>query len=69
MAITAGVSSFEAPAGRIDLPVKITTSVVHRVPIAKRSAQRYGNVGHNHRHGTLDRGLDTKHAVFVTRGQ
>ena len=21
---------------------------------------------HNHRNGTLDRGLDTKHAVFVT---
>ena len=68
MAITAGVSSFEAPAGRIDLPVKITTSVVHRVPIAKRSAQRYGNVGHNHRNGTLDRGLDTKHGVFVILG-
>jgi hypothetical protein len=28
MAITAGVSSFEAPA-KIDLPVKITTSVVY----------------------------------------
>ena len=65
MAITSGVSSFEAPAGTIDLPVKITTSVVHRVPIAQRSAQRYGNVGHNHRNGTLDRGVDTTHVVFV----
>jgi hypothetical protein len=36
------------------------------VPIAKRSAQRYGNVGFNHRNGTLDRGLDTTHAMFVT---
>ena len=65
MTITSGVSSFEAPAGTIDLPVKITTSVVHRVPIAQRSAQRYGNAGHNHLNGTLDRGLDTTHAVFV----
>ncbi len=29
MTITSGVSSFEAPARRIDLPVKITTSVVY----------------------------------------
>jgi hypothetical protein len=29
MVISSGVSSFEAPERRIDLPVKITTSVVY----------------------------------------
>jgi hypothetical protein len=29
MVITSGVSSFEVPTRRIDLPVKITTSVVY----------------------------------------
>ena len=46
-------------------PSKEQPPLSTRVPIAKRSAPSYGNVGSNHRNGTLDRGLDTKHNVFV----